>query len=189
MGQLLASPALPFILAGAGGAASGAASGLANENLTPSSFADRIKSGPNAGGPGDNFFLQDPVGLIQSASRGATNIGQGFSDLIRQPTTLPSAFAQPLPSFVGGSLPVPIGVSGMDPALFNPALLGLPGIELGANPFQSDPHDELGRGVRSQRGASLINDAGAGIGAIPDLAQATGAAQLLTEAARLDPRR
>jgi len=173
------------LLFGLGGAAEGAAAGLGNPNIAPSSFADRDEEG----GPGENFFLQDPVGLIQSATRGATNIGQGFSDLARQPVTLPSAFAQQPPSFVGGSLPVPIGVNAVDPALFNPALLGIPGVELGANPFQSDPVDDLGRGVRSQRGAGLINDAGAGIGAVPDLAQATGAAQLLAEAAKLDPRR
>jgi hypothetical protein len=42
---------------------------------------------------------------------------------------LPSAFAQQPPTFMGGGLPMPIGVTGVDPALSNPDLLSLPGLD------------------------------------------------------------
>lgn len=58
-----------------------------------------------------------------------------IEDMIRQlgeranrPVSLPSAYVQQPPVFTGGGLPMPIGVSGMDPALANPKLLRIPGL-------------------------------------------------------------
>lgn len=48
----------------------------------------------------------------------------GFANANR-PVNLPSSYAQPLPSFSGGGLPMTIGASGRDPALNNPSLLHL----------------------------------------------------------------
>ena len=39
-----------------------------------------------------------------------------------QPSTLPGAFVQPLPWYSGGGLPIPIGVTAQDPALFAPGV-------------------------------------------------------------------
>jgi hypothetical protein len=39
-----------------------------------------------------------------------------------QPSTLPGAFVQPTPWYSGGGLPIPIGVTGQDPALFAPGV-------------------------------------------------------------------
>lgn len=69
-----------------------------------------------------------------------------LGDRANRPVTLPSAYVQQPPVFTGGGLPMPIGVSGMDPALANPKLLRIPGLsgveDDGAfgPPGADDPH-------------------------------------------------
>lgn len=55
--------------------------------------------------------------------------------------TLPSSYVQQ-PNSVGG-----FGLSGRDPALANPSLLSLPGIQLGAPPRQASAPDTTSRNV------------------------------------------
>lgn len=75
-----------------------------------------------------------------------------------QPTTLPSAYVQPLPQYLGPH--VSLGLPGMDPALVRPSLQGAPGIRFGepetakkALEFPSGDPEALaysqGRGVES----------------------------------------
>lgn len=59
--------------------------------------------------------------MIDNLSRMAT----GYANA---PVSLPSSTVQGLPTFTGGGLPTPIGVTGKDPARANPKLLTLPGI-------------------------------------------------------------
>lgn len=63
--------------------------------------------------PSDEFsrMLQIITGLSGTLANNAA-----------RPRTLATSFAQRLPSFSGGGLPIPIGVTGVDPALDNPAL-------------------------------------------------------------------
>ena len=53
----------------------------------------------------------------------------------RKPVTLPGAFVQPNPMFSGGGMPMGIGTTAVDPALQQPHLLGLPGVNMGAGPL------------------------------------------------------
>ena len=70
-----------------------------------------------------------------------TQIGE-MSNLLKaranRPVTTRSGYVQQPPVFTGGGLPMPIGVSGMDPALADPSLLSLPGLG-GKDPFNPDP--------------------------------------------------
>lgn len=53
---------------------------------------------------------------------------QAFGEALGRGVHLRSAYAQQPPTFTGGGLPFPIGVSAMDPALADPNLLRLEGI-------------------------------------------------------------
>lgn len=81
--------------------------------------------------------------------QGATQVGrwgQSLTDLASQPIELPGAYAQQPGTYTGGGLPMPIGLSGMDPALSDPQkYLTMSGVtnrnpfgELG-NQAQGDP--------------------------------------------------
>ena len=51
--------------------------------------------------------------------------------MANQPVHLRGAYAQPLPGFSGGGLPMSIGAPAMDPGFLNQGLYDLPGIKLG----------------------------------------------------------
>ena len=58
----------------------------------------------------------------------------------RKPVTLPGAFVQPNPMFSGGGMPMGIGTTAVDPALQQPHLLGLAGVNMGVGPL-SDSYE------------------------------------------------
>lgn len=70
----------------------------------------------------------DPVALMTEFNRLFGNIGQGITDRAASPISLPSAVAQQPGVYTGGGLPLPIGLSSIDPALANPSLLSLQGL-------------------------------------------------------------
>lgn len=59
-------------------------------------------------------------------------LGSVLSQRASQPIQLRSAYAQQPPVYTGGGLPMPIGLSGVDPALADPSLLSLPGVDTSA---------------------------------------------------------
>ncbi len=81
------------------------------------------------------------------ALRGASSMA---NDRLKSPIELPGAYAQQLPVFIGGGLPMPIGVTGVDPALSDPVRhLSIPGL------FNPNP---LGDTTALRRPASLGAD-------------------------------
>jgi len=67
----------------------------------------------------------------------------------RQPVTLPGAFAQPNPMYSGGGLPMPIGTTGVDPALQQPHLMGLQGVNIGKGPLSPEYRQYGGVGKKA----------------------------------------
>lgn len=70
----------------------------------------------------------DPVSMLSNVNSLIGRIGKGVSERASTPFSLPSAYVQTPANFTGGGLPMPIGVSGEDPALANPSLLNLNGM-------------------------------------------------------------
>ena len=70
-----------------------------------------------AAGEGD--FL-DPGRLMEQQIRDRAQMGIIAQQRAASPVTLPGAFAQPLPWYGGAGLPMPVGVTPQDPALFWP---------------------------------------------------------------------
>jgi hypothetical protein len=99
---------LPLIM-GSMGAASGVGQAMQGD---PSQFE------PYGGDPGD---LLDPRRMLTQNVRDVGHLGSVLAERAAMPVTLPGAFTQPTPWYAGGGVPFPIGVTGMDPALFNPA--------------------------------------------------------------------
>ena len=96
----------------------------------------------------ENYYYSDPRGLLQKGSRGATQMAMGLADVAKQPITMRSSFAQALPTFTGGGLPMPIGIRAHDPALNTPGLLTGPGTDVTRSP------DMEARGEQGRRGPS-----------------------------------
>jgi hypothetical protein len=71
----------------------------------------------------------DPITSLQNANTILGRIGQGVTDRAASPISLPSSYVQQPPVFTGGGMPMPIGVVGQDPALANPSLLNLQGMD------------------------------------------------------------
>jgi hypothetical protein len=63
---------------------------------------------------------------------------------VSQPYTAPAAVVQPPPMFQGGGLPMPIGTTGVDPALQRPGLLGTPGLNFGNEGYFSGAYQPRG---------------------------------------------
>jgi hypothetical protein len=72
---------------------------------------------PYGGEPGD--FL-DPRRMLSQNVRDTAQWGKILGDRAAQDVSLPGAFVQPLPWYSGGGLPMTMGITGMDPALFQP---------------------------------------------------------------------
>ena len=126
------------------GAASGAQASQIPDNTQMGSFMDLR-------GPADeNYYYSDPRGLLQKGSRGAAQMAMGLADVAKQPISLRSSFAQALPTFTGGGLPMPIGVRAHDPALNTPGLLTGPGTDVTRSPDIERIED----GTDTRRGAS-----------------------------------
>ena len=107
MGDLGASFWLPLII----GASTGTASALfAPDGQDISSF--------------EGIDGIDPIEGMRDSRTMITELGQVLSGRAQEPFDLRSSYVQSLPTFSGGGLPMPIGVTGRDPALSNPYLLG-----------------------------------------------------------------
>ena len=73
----------------------------------------------------------DPVKMLTEANSNIRTLGKSLSNNLQKGVNLRSAYAQQPPVIAGGGLVGPVGVSGQDPALSDPSLLSLPGIDLG----------------------------------------------------------
>ena len=56
-------------------------------------------------------------------------IGGAATQRAGAPVSLPSSYVQSLPVYAGGGMPMPIGATGQDPALADPSLLSLQGLD------------------------------------------------------------
>lgn len=72
----------------------------------------------------------DPRQALTDASGNITDLLDTLRGRANQPVQLRSAYVQQPPVFSGGGLPVPIGLTGTDPALADASLLSLPGLQL-----------------------------------------------------------
>ena len=79
---------------------------------------DPAELAPYGGAPG--AFL-DPRRTLTQNVRDVAHLGSVLGQRAGQDITLPGAFVQPTPWYGGGGLPFPVGVTGMDPAMFQPA--------------------------------------------------------------------
>ena len=132
----------------ASGAAGGAQASQIPDDANMGSFMDLR-------GPQDeNYYYSDPRGLLQKGSRGATQMAMGLADVAKQPISMRSSFAQALPTFTGGGLPMPIGVRAHDPALNTPGLLTGPGTDITRSPDIERIED--GTGTRRGPSADLF---------------------------------
>ena len=84
----------------------------------------------------------DPLTTLGKALGNVENLGGVLTERANQPITLPGAFAQQPHTMWGGGIPMPIGLSGFDPALLNPQLLGLPGVRFPEPELQPNEQGE-----------------------------------------------
>ena len=98
----------------------------------------------------------DPVTMLTNVNTILGRVGKGVTERAATPISLPSSYVQTPPVFSGGGLPMPIGVSGQDPALANPSLLNLQGMGQFQDLFTgiASPHgstdDDGGNVIRGQ---------------------------------------
>ncbi len=158
---------VPAIMGGIGAAGSALGGGAEGKlggygaGKGPKTYPTRLSVNPS--------LLGQVLGPIEQIAGAA--VGRA-----RQPVTLPGAYAQPNPMYSGGGMPIPIGTTAVDPALQQPRLLGLPGINIGKGPL-SGPYGgpsgtNIGFGTVEQPAAQLPQVAGG-------LPQLQGALQLL----------
>lgn len=76
----------------------------------------------------EGHYGVDPVTQLQNVNALINRLGRGVSDRAASPVSLPSSYVQQTPVISGGGLPMPIGLTGSDPALANPSLLNLQGM-------------------------------------------------------------
>lgn len=84
----------------------------------------------------------DPRDML---GQGVANQGAAFQMLLDQlakGVSVPGAFAQSPPTFTGGGMPMPIGLTGKDPALADPSMLSRPGVQMRSG-AQGQPFDPL----------------------------------------------
>jgi len=81
-----------------------------------------------------------PPWLLNRARANVEQMGAIAAERAGMPVSLPSAFVQQPPMFRGGGLPMPIGVTGRDPALMRPLLMGRPGIRF---PSPAPGHERM----------------------------------------------
>lgn len=94
----------------------------------------------------ENMGELDPRSLLSSALFSINEMGGGLSNLLASPINIPGAAVQQPPSFFGGGMPMPIGLTGRDPALSDPSMLSLGGIGLGGNIFRGSGYRDFWRG-------------------------------------------
>jgi len=97
------------------------ASGALGGALAPSN--ENVQLGTFAG----QGFNVDPTFLLRRNVQDVSGLRERVKNRADTPPVLRSAFIQQPPVFAGGGLPLPIGVTGTDPALADPSLLaGIP---------------------------------------------------------------
>jgi hypothetical protein len=103
--------------------------------------------GPSGIGEAPTRSSIDPtlLGNILAPIEQMTGVAAGRA---RQPVTLPGAFVQPTPMFSGGGMAMPIGTTAVDPALQQPHLMGLPGINTGQGPLSSPYKEYVPHSIR-----------------------------------------
>lgn len=80
----------------------------------------------------NHFYGAADPNVIAGNGLGATSdTYDAFRKNLAQGVNLRSSFAQAPPTFSGGGMPMPIGVTGRDPALADPSLTKLPGVQIG----------------------------------------------------------
>jgi hypothetical protein len=77
---------------------------------------------------GDGPIGVNPVAAMADSRKMIGDLSRTFSAYADMPVSLPSSMVQGLPTMTGGGLPMPIGVTGKDPARKNPDLLSIPGL-------------------------------------------------------------
>lgn len=103
----------------------------------------------------------DPRDLLAGGLSTLSDVGTAARNYAAQPVQLRSAYAQQPPSFTGGGLPMPIGVTGRDPALRDPSLLQLQGIQFGGGKPR-DPYNLFDNRATTQK-----NQLGSGVPPVP----------------------
>jgi hypothetical protein len=113
--------------------------------------------------PDPEHFL-DPRRMLAQNVRDTAQFGSILARRAAQDVTLPGAFVQPSAWYGGGGLPIPMGRTGMDPALFQPQkFLSRRGVQF-AQPDFPGP----------EPGATWVNEQG---GTVPDIARRIGLPQ------------
>lgn len=80
----------------------------------------------------------DPTRMLGKSNALFNELGRILADRASQPVILPSAFAQQPGSYTGGGLPMPIGLTSVDPTDASPSLAGLGYMGSLANMFAGD---------------------------------------------------
>lgn len=94
----------------------------------------------------------DPREMVADARSGINGMIDLMRQRIGQPVALRSAYVQQPPTFSGGGLPSPIGVSGVDPALADSSLLSIPGLDMPEGLSSFTQPNAPGMGVVDQAG-------------------------------------
>ncbi len=135
---------MPFMTAAGGGLSAGGGallsgllglgSGLASPSPVGTEFKPfgRIPVGSRSN-PGGQRNLT-PAQILGLALSNVAEVGGALTERAGAPITLRGAQVQQPPTFTGGGLPSPIGLTGRDPALDDPDLLTQLGVTLG-DPF------------------------------------------------------
>jgi len=118
-----------------------------------------------------------PIDVLGLGLTGVTRAGEALTNRAEAPISLGPAVVQPPPILAGGGLPMPIGVTGIDPAFRDPSILvdrgqtfQDPFLSLGGFDKRAESQagidlssDEAIRGLESQIAALIPNPEGAGL--------------------------
>lgn len=97
----------------------------------------------------------DPRKLLATGLTQQGELGEALTNRANKPVRLRSAYAQSPPTFAGGGLPMPIGLTGRDPALDDPSLLELEGLGIDSSIFGGVPSGPVRGNPGPQNGDPL----------------------------------
>lgn len=125
----------------------------------------------------------DPRDMMGFGLTAMGRFGDSMNERLSQPINLPSSFVQGLPTFSGGGLPMPIGVTGRDPAEADPSMLTRQSSYTNRDPFQGIGNLMSGDPLAPKPGAQLRSPGNdiltGGQPAGDDMQEAMGAVDLL----------
>jgi hypothetical protein len=130
-----------------------------------------------------------PRQLVGSTLTGIAGLGDAVTRRAEGPVDLRASIVQQPPTFTGGGLPMPIGLTGRDPAHADPSLLRREGTDLG-DPFNivtrqrartATPRTATSSATSALRRPDLGTQQ-QNLAPTNDASEALGAAQLLLEA-------